>query len=137
MTDTVTNIPDLSAEFIFQTSRSSGPGGQNVNKVNSKVELRFSISNSQFLSEEQKEILLSRLSNRINLEGYLVVVSQKDRSQIANKEDVINKTYVMLAKALKPVKSRKSTRPTRSSIEKRLNEKRIKGEIKQSRQKIE
>lgn len=137
MTDLITNIPDLSAELIFQTSRSSGPGGQNVNKVNSKVELRFNISNSQLLTEEQKEILITKLSAKINLEGYLVVVSQKDRSQLANKEDVIRKTYEMFAKALKPVKSRKSTRPTRSSIEKRLNEKRLKAEVKQNRQKID
>lgn len=137
MTESILNIPDLSAEFIFQTSRSSGPGGQNVNKVNSKVELRFCISDSSLLTEEQKEILQSKLANKINLEGFLVVVSQRDRSQIANKEDVISKTYEMLAKALKPVKPRKSTKPSRSSIEKRLNEKRIKGEIKQRRQKIE
>lgn len=137
MTDPLTTIPDISAEFIFQTSRSSGPGGQNVNKVNSKVELRFHIANSQLLTEEQKEILLTKLSSKINLEGYLLVVSQKDRSQLANKEDVIRKTYEMMSKALRPVKSRKSTKPTRTSIEKRLNEKRIKAEIKQSRQKIE
>jgi ribosome-associated protein len=137
MAESISNIPDLSAEFIFQTSRSSGPGGQNVNKVNSKVELRFSIADSILLSEEQKEILQSKLANKINMEGILVVVSQRDRSQIVNKEDVIRKTYEMLAKALQPVKPRKSTKPTRNSIEKRLNEKRIKGEIKQNRQKID
>lgn len=137
MNESILNIPDLSAEFIFQTSRSSGPGGQNVNKVNSKVELRFRISDSLLLSDGQKEILMAKLANKINLEGFLVVVSQRDRSQLANKEDVIRKTYEMLAKALKPVKPRKNTKPSRSSIEKRLNEKRIKGEIKQNRQKIE
>lgn len=137
MTEPLINIPDLSAEFIFQASRSSGPGGQNVNKVNSKIELRFNILNSLLLTEEQKQILQSKLANKINTEGFLVVVSQRDRSQIANKEDVIRKTYEILAKALKPVKHRKSTKPTRSSIEKRLNEKRIKGEIKQARQKVE
>lgn len=137
MAEPISNIPDLSSEFIFQASRSSGPGGQNVNKVNSKIELRFNITDSLLLTEEQKQILLSKLANKINLEGFLVVVSQRDRSQIANKEDVIRKTYELLEKALKPVKPRKSTKPSRSSIEKRLNEKRIKGEIKQSRQRIE
>lgn len=137
MAESISNIPDLSSEFIFQASRSSGPGGQNVNKVNSKIELRFNITDSLLLTEEQKQILLSKLANKINLEGFLVVVSQRDRSQIANKEDVIRKTYELLEKALKPVKPRKSTKPSRSSIEKRLNEKRIKGEIKQSRQRIE
>lgn len=137
METSISNIPDLSAEFLFQASRSSGPGGQNVNKVNSKIELRFNIQDSLLLSEAQKEILLLKLANKINTDGFLVVVSQRDRSQIANKEDVINKTYEILAKALKPIKPRKNTKPTRSSVEKRLNEKRIKGEIKQNRQKIE
>jgi ribosome-associated protein len=137
MTEEILNIPDLSAEFIFQASRSSGPGGQNVNKVNSKIELRFNIQDSSVLTENQKEILLSKLSAKISLDGFLIVVSQRDRSQLINKEDAIRKTYEMLAKALRPVKRRKSTRPTRSSVEKRLTEKRIKADIKQNRQKID
>jgi ribosome-associated protein len=137
MTEDISNIPDLSAEFIFQASRSSGPGGQNVNKVNSKIELRFNIQDSSVLTENQKEILLSKLSAKISLDGFLIVVSQRDRSQLINKEDAIRKTYEMLAKALRPVKRRKSTRPTRSSVEKRLTEKRIKADIKQNRQKID
>jgi ribosome-associated protein len=137
MTEDISNIPDLSAEFIFQASRSSGPGGQNVNKVNSKIELRFNIQNSSVLTENQKEILLSKLSAKISTDGFLIVVSQRDRSQLVNKEDTIRKTYEMLAKALRPVKRRKSTRPTRSSVEKRLSGKRIKADIKQNRQKID
>ncbi|HET6559324.1 MAG TPA: alternative ribosome rescue aminoacyl-tRNA hydrolase ArfB [Prolixibacteraceae bacterium] len=136
MNESGVNIPDLSPEFTFQTSRSSGPGGQNVNKVNSKVELRFNISDSSLLTDDQKEILLSKLSTKINAEGFLVIVSQRDRSQLANKEDVIQKAYLLIEKALRPVKKRKSTRPTRSSIEKRLNEKRLKSDIKQNRQKL-
>lgn len=136
MIDSGPAIPDLSPEFTFQTSRSSGPGGQNVNKVNSKVELRFNISASSLLTDDQKEILLSKLSTKINSEGFLVMVSQRDRSQLSNKEDVIQKTYQMIEKALRPVKKRKSTKPTRSSIEKRLTEKRLKSDIKQNRQKL-
>lgn len=136
MIESGVNIPDLLPEFTFQTSRSSGPGGQNVNKVNSKVELRFNISASSLLTDEQKEILLSKLEAKINAEGFLVIVSQRDRSQLANKEDVIQKTYQLIEKALRPVKKRKSTKPTRSSIEKRLTEKRIKSDIKQNRQKL-
>ena len=131
------NIPDLSAEFIFQASRSSGPGGQNVNKVNSKIELRFNIQNSSLLSEDQKEILLSKLSDKITSDGFLIVVSQRDRSQLVNKEDAVSKIYVLFEKALRPIKHRKSTRPTRTSIEKRLTEKRIKSDIKQNRQKLD
>ncbi|HEY3370478.1 MAG TPA: alternative ribosome rescue aminoacyl-tRNA hydrolase ArfB [Prolixibacteraceae bacterium] len=137
MSELITTIPDLSAEFIFQASRSSGPGGQNVNKVNSKIELRFNIQNSALLTENQKEIILSKLSTKISADGFLIVVSQRDRSQLVNKEDAIRKIYELFEKALRPVKRRKSTRPTRSSVEKRLTGKRIKADIKQNRQKLD
>lgn len=137
MSEAILNIPDLSAEFIFQASRSSGPGGQNVNKVNSKIELRFNIQNSVILTDDQKEILLSKLSSKISLDGFLIVISQRDRSQLVNKEDAVRKFYELIEKALRPVKRRKSTRPTRSSVEKRLEGKRIKADIKQSRQKLD
>ncbi|MBC8004781.1 MAG: aminoacyl-tRNA hydrolase [Verrucomicrobia bacterium] len=135
MSESLLNIPDLSAEFTFQSSRSSGPGGQNVNKVNSKVELRFNIPNSSLLTDDQKQILLAKLSTKINGEGFLIIISQRDRSQLVNKEDAIRKTYELIEKALRPVKKRKATKPSRSSIEKRLTEKRIKSNIKQYRQK--
>jgi len=131
------NIPDLSAEFVFQASRSSGPGGQNVNKVNSKIELRFNVQESNILTEDQKQILLAKLSAKISLDGFLIVISQRDRSQLVNKEDAIRKIYGLIEKALLPVKRRKSTRPTRSSVEKRLAGKRIKADIKQNRQKLD
>lgn len=131
------DIPDLSAEFQFLTSRSSGPGGQNVNKVNSKVELRFDIQNSSLLSDEQKEILLVKLSAKISSEGILSIISQRHRSQLSNKEDAISKFNILISKALKPVKRRKSTRPTKGSVEKRLTGKRIKAEIKQNRSKVD
>ena len=137
MSDFIVNIPDLSAEFQFLTSRSSGPGGQNVNKVNSKVELRFDIQNSSLLTDDQKNILLVKLATKITSEGILSVVSQRDRSQLSNKEDAIEKLYLLFAKALKPVKPRKNTRPTKGSVERRLTTKRIKSEIKQNRQKFE
>lgn len=137
MTELNFNIPDLSSEFQFITSRSSGPGGQNINKVNSKVELRFDIQNSLLLSEEQKILLQEKLTTKISTEGILSVVSQVDRSQLANKEDAIRKFYIFISKALKPVKRRKSTRPTKGSIERRLTGKRIKSDIKQNRQKID
>ena len=131
------DIPDLSAKFQFLTSRSSGPGGQNVNKVNSKVELRFDIQNSSLLSDEQKEILVVKLSAKISSEGILSIISQRHRSQLSNKEDAISKFNILISKALKPVKRRKSTRPTKGSVEKRLTGKRIKAEIKQNRSKID
>lgn len=137
MPDLDQNIPDLLNEFQFLTSRSSGPGGQNVNKVNSKVEVRFDVQNSILLNDEQKEIILQKLYGKINSEGFLCVVSQKDRSQLLNKEDAIRKLYLLIEKALKPIKPRKKTRPTKSSVEKRLTSKRIKSDIKQNRQKID
>ncbi|MDD2305917.1 MAG: alternative ribosome rescue aminoacyl-tRNA hydrolase ArfB [Prolixibacteraceae bacterium] len=137
MPELTVNIPDLSAEFQFLTSRSSGPGGQNVNKVNSKVELRFDIQNSDLLSEDQKNILLVKLASKITSEGILSVISQRDRSQLSNKEDAIEKLYLLIAKALTPVKPRKNTRPTKGSVERRLATKRIKAEIKQNRQKFD
>lgn len=137
MPEAILNIPDLSSEFIFQASRSSGPGGQNVNKVNSKIELRFNIQDSSVLTDNQKEILLAKLSAKISSDGFLIVISQRDRSQLVNKEDAIRKIYELIEKALRPVKHRKSTRPTRSSVEKRLTEKRIKADIKQNRQKFD
>ena len=133
MTDEIVHIPDLSTEFQFATSRSSGPGGQNVNKVNSKVELRFDIQTSGLLTDEQKEILILKLASKISSEGILSVISQRDRSQLINKEDAIHKFYVLIARALKPVKSRKRTSPTLGSVQKRLASKRIKSIIKQNR----
>jgi len=131
------NLIDLSSELEFLTSRSSGPGGQNVNKVNSKVELRFDIPNSALLTDEQKEKLLARLVTKITTDGILIVASQRDRSQLMNKEDATIKFYKLINAALKPVKRRKATQPTKSSIEKRLTYKRIKSEIKQNRQKFD
>lgn len=130
-------IPDLSAEFQFFTSRSSGPGGQNVNKVNTKVELRFAIPDSSILNQDQKEILLLRLSSKLTSEGALIVVSQRFNSQLSNKVDVAEKFYRIIRKALIPVKTRKKTQPTKSSVEKRLTGKKIKSGIKQNRQKID
>jgi ribosome-associated protein len=137
MPDKYSNMVDLSSEFEFLTSRSSGPGGQNVNKVNSKVELRFDIPNSRLLNDEQKQKLLTKLTSKLTLDGILIIASQNSRSQLANKEDAIIKFYKLVNTSLKPVKGRKPTQPTRSSIEKRLSGKRIKSETKQYRQKLD
>ena len=77
---------DLSSECIFAASRSSGPGGQNINKVNTKVELRFNITDSKILNDSEKELLLEKLASRINQEGLLILSSQSERSQLKNKE---------------------------------------------------
>ncbi len=124
---------DFTGELMFQATRSSGPGGQNVNKVSSKVELRFNIKNSVLLSEDEKMILAEKLGNKINKADELVLVAQIDRSQLKNKEIVIDKFYTLLWKALAPLKKRYKTRPTRSSVEKRLDSKRVQSSIKSFR----
>lgn len=124
---------DFTPEWIFSASRSSGPGGQNVNKVSSKMELRFHILNSQLLSESEKEILTEKLANKINNEGFLVLTCQTSRSQLTNKEEVIEKFYALLTKALKPRKKRVPTKPGKGSIERKLKEKKMVTEKKQRR----
>jgi len=124
---------DFSAEFTFTASRSSGPGGQNVNKVSSKIELRFNVPESNLLTEEEKEIIQTKLAAKINSEGELILVAQSERSQLMNKEKVTEKFYLLLTKALTPVKKRKPTKPSRAAREKRLEEKRIRSEKKERR----
>lgn len=125
----------LDHELKFNFSRSSGPGGQNVNKVSTKVELRFNIDQSTILTDNQKEIIKLKLSSKINQEGELILVSQEKRSQIQNKQLVIEKFYQLINKALKPRKRRLRTKATQASIEKRLKDKKENSE-KKSRRKL-
>lgn len=120
-------------EFVFLASRSSGPGGQHVNKVSSKVELRFNIPASDMLSKEEKELLLEKLSGKVNNEGDLIITSQTSRSQQKNKTDTIEKFYTLLAKALTPPRKRIKTKPPKSTDRKRLEEKRKQSNKKEKR----
>jgi len=128
---------DFINEIKFSASRSGGPGGQNVNKVSSKVELRFNVIESNLLSIEEKEILQTKLANKINKEGELILVCQTERSQLANKEKVIEKFYNLLSKAFTHQKKRKPTKPSRSSKEKRLEGKKTNAEKKTLRKKVD
>lgn len=123
----------LSGELVFTTSRSGGPGGQNVNKVNTKVTVRFDIPGSQILTEEEKEMLLKRLSSRLTNEGVLLLSSQDKRSQLQNKEAVVARFEAVIANALKKRKVRKATKPSKASVEKRITEKKRLGEKKKWR----
>jgi ribosome-associated protein len=116
---------DLSGELAYSSSRSSGPGGQNVNKVNSRIELRFNLMDSSLLNDAEKSRIQSVLGNRINREGFLVLVSQTERSQLANKKKVTERFYRLLNNALLPVKKRKPTFPTLASKERRIESKKL------------
>ena len=136
MPEDILNDRDFSPEFNFTASRSSGPGGQNVNKVSTKVELRFHILLSNLLTAEEKQTILEKLASKINIEGEIILVSQTERSQLKNREKVIEKFYKLLVKALTPVRKRKPTRPSRAAKEKRLEEKRILSEKKERRKNL-
>jgi ribosome-associated protein len=120
-------------ELTFTTSRSSGPGGQHVNKVNTKVELRFDINNSALLGDEEKAILIDKLKNKINKDRVLIIISQHSRSQIKNKEKAIEQFYRLVEKALTPTKKRIATKTPARVHRKRLENKLKRSEIKELR----
>lgn len=128
-------IDEDQLEFVF--SRSSGPGGQNVNKVNTKVTLLFDIANCPQLDPRQKEIIRRKLKTRINSDGVLRVTSQQSRSQTANKNITIQTMQKLLEDALKKPKPRKKTKPSKSQIQKRLDNKKQRSQTKQLRTKVQ
>jgi ribosome-associated protein len=118
-----THKKQLEQEITFSATRSSGPGGQNVNKVNTQVELRFSVKNTMLFSGDEKERILLKLNNRINSEGELILTSQTGRTQLDNKEKVLEKFYGLIEKALTIQKKRIKSMPTAASRIKRLEKK--------------
>ena len=124
---------NFASEAKFSASKSSGPGGQNVNKVNTKVELRFDVQNSILLSDEEKVLVFKKLTNKINKEGELIVVSQSERSQIGNKDKAIEKLNTLIEQALQKEKKRISTKTPKSAINKRLKIKKINSDRKDLR----
>jgi len=122
-------------EIEFQFSRSSGKGGQNVNKVETKVEIRFNIDRSKAFSDEGKEKIKKSLTNRINKEGDLIVVSEEERSQLDNRRIALEKLNEMIKEALKPEEERIPMKVKESIKERRLKEKKIISEKKKLRQK--
>lgn len=124
---------DLISEISFKASRSSGPGGQNVNKVNTKIELRFDVGKSIGLSSEEKDLITEKLANRINQEGILVITVQRSRSQLKNKELAKEKFKQLIFDALTPNKLRIPIKPPAGLKKKRLADKQKQSEKKQLR----
>ncbi|GEP49685.1 aminoacyl-tRNA hydrolase [Flavobacterium noncentrifugens] len=122
-------------ELSFKAIRSSGAGGQNVNKVSSKVVLSFDVPNSKSLSEEDKEIVYNKLSARLTSENILILNCDEDRSQLKNKDIVIKRFLDIITKSLIIPKPRKATKVPKSVIKKRLKDKKSLSDIKQSRRK--
>ena len=120
-------------ELQVQTSRSSGPGGQNVNKVESRVELRWQVATSLLVTEEQKEVLLQKLEKQLTADGFLLITAQEDRSQLRNKEIALQKFHDLLKRTLHKPKARKATKPSKGAVRKRLETKKKHSEKKANR----
>ncbi|MBS1522750.1 MAG: aminoacyl-tRNA hydrolase [Bacteroidetes bacterium] len=123
----------LQKEVTYKTSRSGGKGGQNVNKVSSKVELLFDIAQSNLFDDEQKALLLTKLQGRLNRDGHLQVMSEEERSQYLNKERALEKLQFILTHALHKPKARKATKPSKAMIEARLAKKKMQSAKKANR----
>lgn len=131
------NFPkdDLVRELTFKMSRSGGKGGQNVNKVSSKVELDLDIKNSSVFTDEQKTLLFKKLANKINAQGVLQIITEEERSQFRNKQRGIEKLFDVLTAALHQTKKRKATKPKKSATEDRLRSKLLNAQKKINRSK--
>ncbi len=124
------------SELQFSFVRASGPGGQNVNKVATAVQLRFNIKQSENLPEEVKQRLMKLAKNKINDKGELIIAARKYRTQHKNRKDAVERLIQLIQKGLEVPRQRKATRPSQAACEKRLDTKRKHSEKKQARKKI-
>ncbi len=129
------NKADLQKELTYKTSRSGGKGGQNVNKVSSKVELLFSVENSALFTDDEKLRINQKLQSRFNKDGLVQVICDEERSQYLNKEKAVDRFIHLLTEALHIQKKRKATKPSRASKAARMDSKKIQSTKKESRKK--
>ncbi|MBT8253921.1 MAG: aminoacyl-tRNA hydrolase [Flavobacteriaceae bacterium] len=129
------NVDGLISELQLKAVRSSGPGGQHVNKVSTKIKLNFDLKNSQYLSKDEKTILMKSLAKRLSKDGIISLQCAETRSQIKNKEIIINRFLEMIKKGLEIPKKRKKSKIPRQAVEKRLEKKRRTSEKKEGRKK--
>ena len=123
-------------ELTLTASRSSGPGGQHVNKADTRIQVRWNVRESGVLSDNQRRLLLRKLSTRVTEAGDLLLACDTHRSQHRNREEVLQRLADMVREALIPPRPRKKTRPSRAANEKRLQEKKERSRLKQNRGKI-
>jgi len=129
-------ISKIKKELLYITTRSSGPGGQNVNKVETKVTVEWHLASTTVFSDRQKRLLMENLGSKLNANGFLAVTEQASRSQLVNKEEVVKKLVAMIKRGLVVPKKRIKTKPSKASVTDRLDSKKKQGDKKTLRSKV-